>query len=115
MVNLARIPKIEFHLHLGGTIRLPTLQVLINKYDPVLSKTLSQQTLNFKFQYKNFHYFLELWARKNTCLREPDDFTLILSGTQQQTSSPATRRTKTPFNEMFSQFETIDYIDITFY
>ncbi|MEA3287184.1 MAG: adenosine deaminase [Candidatus Marinimicrobia bacterium] len=84
MVNFTKIPKIELHLHLEGAIPLDTLWQLINKYDPVLSKTLTLESLNSKFQYTNFHHFLQLWSWKNTFIREPDDFTHIAQAVARQ-------------------------------
>lgn len=71
------IPKLELHLHLEGSIPPAIILELINKYDHTLAKTLTIESLTKIFQFNDFTHFLELWAWKNTFIRETDDFTLI--------------------------------------
>jgi adenosine deaminase len=70
------LPKVELHLHLEGAIPLPALWELVVKYggDPAVPNL---QTLEDKFQFRDFPHFIETWVWKNGFLREYADFTLI--------------------------------------
>ncbi|UCD09610.1 MAG: adenosine deaminase [Dehalococcoidales bacterium] len=71
-----RVPKVELHLHLTGSIPHETLWELIKKYggDPSVPDIYA---LEKKFQYRNFMHFMETWVWKNQFLREYEDFTLL--------------------------------------
>jgi adenosine deaminase len=73
---LARLPKIELHLHLEGAIPLGNLWQLISKYGGD-GASPSRTALAERFVYQDFPHFLRLWEWKNSFLREYDDFTLI--------------------------------------
>lgn len=84
MTDWVKIPKVELHLHLEGAIPPHALWQLINKYDEVLSKTLSQDSLNSKFQFTSFNHFLDLWVWKNSFIRRPEDFSFIAQAVAQE-------------------------------
>jgi adenosine deaminase len=71
-----KIPKIELHLHLEGSIPLDALWELIKKYggDPSVSNF---DQLKDKFVYNDFNQFIQTWSWKNQFLKEYDDFTFI--------------------------------------
>ncbi len=71
-----KIPKVELHIHLTGSIPLETLMEIIRKYggDPDVP---DMAALERKFQYRDFPHFLETWNWKNTFLREYEDFTFL--------------------------------------
>jgi len=71
-----KIPKIELHLHLEGSIPLEALWELIKKYggDPSVSNF---DQLKHIFIYKDFNQFIQTWSWKNQFLKEYDDFTFI--------------------------------------
>ena len=71
-----RVPKVELHVHLEGSIPLDVLWQLVQKYggDPNVPDLLALQK---KFEYRDFPHFLETWMWKNGFLREYQDFTLI--------------------------------------
>jgi len=73
---LARIPKVELHLHLEGAIPLPALWRLIQKYggDPQVPDI---KALAARFQYRDFPHFIATWMWKNSFLREYEDFAFI--------------------------------------
>ena len=71
-----RVPKIELHLHLEGSIPHDTLWELIKKYGGEVSVP-NREALENKFQYRDFPHFLKTWSWKNQFLREYDDFTFI--------------------------------------
>ena len=57
-----RVPKIELHLHLEGSIPLDSLWELINKYGGD-SDIRDIQSLKHRFQYKDFTFFSEAIAK----------------------------------------------------
>jgi len=71
-----KIPKIELHIHLEGSIPLPSLWQLIQKYGGNLSIS-SYSDLEQKFVYRDFEGFIETWIWKNQFIREYEDFTFI--------------------------------------
>ena len=71
-----RVPKVELHLHLEGTIPLDALWQLMQKYGGERSVP-DIEALQQKFQYKDFPHFIETWIWKNQFLREYNDFTFI--------------------------------------
>jgi adenosine deaminase len=73
---LARIPKVELHLHLEGAIPLPTLWSLIEKYGGD-SDVPSADALERRFMYRDFPHFIETWLWKQSFLREYEDFTFL--------------------------------------
>ena len=73
---LARIPKVELHLHLEGAIPFDAMWELIQKYggDPSVP---SPGALAERFQFRDFAHFIQVWIWKNQFLREYEDFTYI--------------------------------------
>jgi adenosine deaminase len=73
---LERIPKVELHLHLEGSIPLDTLWELIAQYggDPSVP---DREALSRRFVYRDFVHFLDTWVWKQGFLRSYADFTLI--------------------------------------
>jgi adenosine deaminase len=90
-----RVPKVELHLHLEGAIPHQALWQLIQKYggDPFITDI---ETLQRRFQYRDFPHFIETWIWKNQFLREYDDFTLIAEAVAK---NPAAQNVK--YAEMF--------------
>jgi adenosine deaminase len=71
-----KVPKIELHVHLEGSIPYDALWELICKYGNDL-KFKSIEDLKAKFEYKDFSQFINTWVWKNNYLREYEDFTYI--------------------------------------
>jgi adenosine deaminase len=73
---LARIPKVELHLHLEGAIPLDALWELIASHggDPSVP---DREALENRFVYRDFDHFLSTWEWKNGFVRTYDDFALI--------------------------------------
>jgi adenosine deaminase len=73
---LARLPKVELHLHLEGAIPRTTLWELVTKYggDPAIR---SREDLERALVYRDFRNFLQMWVWMTGYLREYDDYTLI--------------------------------------
>jgi adenosine deaminase len=74
--ELRRLRKVELHLHLEGSIPLPALWTLVEKYGST-SKVGSLRALQERFQYRDFSHFIETWVWKNQFLREYEDFTFL--------------------------------------
>ncbi len=73
---ITRLPKVELHVHLEGSIPLPALWELIEKYGGKREfRDISE--LETRFQYKDFPHFIDTWMWKNGYLREYEDFTHI--------------------------------------
>ena len=73
---LARIPKIELHLHIEGSIPLDAMWELVKKYG-VPDDTPTKEALQERFAFRDFPHFIETWVWKNQFIRELDDFTFI--------------------------------------
>lgn len=73
---LARIPKVELHLHLEGAIPLSALWELVRKYGGE-GEVGSVDALERRFRFRDFSHFIETWLWKQGFLREYDDFELI--------------------------------------
>jgi adenosine deaminase len=71
-----RIPKVELHLHLEGSIPHEALWELIQKYGgDALAPNL--ETLKQRYRYRDFPHFIEVWSWQNRFLREYDDFEFV--------------------------------------
>ena len=68
-----RVPKVELHFHLEGSIPLDALWELIRKYDGD-PDVPDMESLKDRFRFRDFSHFLETWTWKNGFLREYDDF-----------------------------------------
>ena len=71
-----RVPKIELHIHLEGAIPHDALWELVKKYGGEPSVP-NLDSLNRKFQFRDFPHFIETWIWKNQFLREYEDFTFM--------------------------------------
>ncbi|MDP6455186.1 MAG: adenosine deaminase [SAR202 cluster bacterium] len=69
-----RVPKVELHFHLEGSIPLDATWELVRKYggDPTVP---DMDALRDRFKFRDFPHFLETWTWKNGFIREYDDFT----------------------------------------
>ena len=71
-----KLPKVELHLHLEGSIPYDALWELVQKYggDPDIPTI---ESLMEKFQFIDFPHFIDTWIWKNQFLRAYEDFTYI--------------------------------------
>jgi len=74
--RIRALPKVELHLHIEGSIPLPALWQLIEKYGGS-EEAPTMEALEAKFRYRDFPHFLETWMWKNGFLREYEDFTFL--------------------------------------
>jgi len=71
---LRRLPKVELHLHLEGTIQLDTLLALSNRHD---AEPLTRDAAKKLYVYENFQGFMESFKAVSARLKGPDDYELI--------------------------------------
>ena len=74
---IARIPKAEIHVHLEGAIRPRTLLTLARRRGVSLPAN-DEAGLNRFFEFRDFDHFLDVYLLCSSCLREPEDFQLIV-------------------------------------
>jgi adenosine deaminase len=73
---LARLPKVELHLHLEGAMPRSALWELVTKYGG--DRTVrTPADLDRALVYRDFRNFLQMWVWMTGYLREYDDYTLI--------------------------------------
>ncbi len=73
---LTRMPKVELHVHLEGSIPIPALWHLVRKYggDEHLADA---NALEHLFQFVDFPHFIDTWIWMTQYFREAEDFTFI--------------------------------------
>src|SRR5689334_10780111 len=72
-----RMPKVELHVHLEGTIRPATLRELAKRNGVALPSAL-EDTSGGSFVYRDFAHFVEAFVTGVRCLRTADDVELIV-------------------------------------
>lgn len=74
---ITRIPKIELHVHLEGTVATETLLDLAasNGIDPGFNSVAEAQAF---FAYRDFPHFINVFIRVSECLCSPADFGRIV-------------------------------------
>ncbi len=73
---IRRMPKVELHVHLEGSIRPQTLLTLAQRNN-VAIPAHSVAELRDWYQFTDFAHFIEIYMAICNCLRTPDDFELI--------------------------------------
>jgi aminodeoxyfutalosine deaminase len=71
---LRKLPKVELHLHLEGTILPETLLELSRRHDP---EPLTPEAARDLYHYQNFLGFMDSFKAVSSRLRGPDDYELI--------------------------------------
>src|SRR6267154_4341766 len=71
---LRKLPKVELHLHLEGTIQPETLLELSRRHD---AEPLTPETAKKLYIYENFLGFLDSFKAGSARLKGPDDYELI--------------------------------------
>ena len=71
---LRKLPKVELHLHLEGTILPETLLELSRRHD---AEPLTPEAARELYVYKNFLGFMDSFRAVSSRLRGPDDYELI--------------------------------------
>lgn len=73
---IRRIPKVELHVHLEGSIRPETLLTLARRHDVALPAT-DIDGLRRWYRFTSFRHFVEIYVLISSCLRTADDIELI--------------------------------------
>ncbi len=71
-----RVPKVELHVHLEGSIPHPIIWELIQKYGGDASVP-DLESLRRRYEYRDFQHFIRTWLWQVGFIREYDDFSLI--------------------------------------
>jgi len=71
---LRKLPKVELHLHLEGTILPETLLELSRRHDP---EPLTAEAARELYLYQNFLGFMDSFKAVSSRLKGPDDYELI--------------------------------------
>jgi len=71
-----RIPKVELHVHLEGSIRPATLLQLARR-NAVRLPARDLEGLQAFYQFRDFAHFVKVYVTITNCLRTPDDYRLI--------------------------------------
>jgi aminodeoxyfutalosine deaminase len=71
---LRKLPKVELHLHLEGTIQLDTLLELSSRHDP---EPLTAEQARRLYIYENFLGFMDSFKAVSSRLKGPGDYELI--------------------------------------
>lgn len=74
---IADLPKAEIHVHLEGAIRPATLLKLARRHGVSLPSSTAEGLQSF-FRFRNFDAFLKVYLMCSSCLREPEDFQLVV-------------------------------------
>ncbi len=101
---ITRMPKVELHVHLEGSVRPSTLLKLAERHQISLPAT-DLQGLNEWYRFRDFDHFVEIYMTISSCLRTADDIELIarefLTGQAEQ-NILYSEVTFTPYNQYFS-------------
>lgn len=68
-----RMPKVELHVHLEGSIRPSTLLELARRHGVELPAR-DLPGLREWFRFRDFEHFVEIYLTVSSCLRDPEDF-----------------------------------------
>lgn len=74
---IAAMPKAELHLHLEGAIRPATLLRLAERHRVHLPAD-GEEGLRRWYRFEDFEHFVEIYVTCSRCLRDPEDFQLVL-------------------------------------
>lgn len=73
-----RLPKIELHVHLEGSIRPGTLLKLARRHGVELPAR-DEGGLADWFRFRDFDHFVEIYLTCSRCLRDPEDFKTVMT------------------------------------
>lgn len=71
-----RLPKVELHVHLEGSMRPPILLQLARRRGVSLPAD-DAAGLRRWFRFRDFDHFVEIYLTCSSCLRDPEDFQLL--------------------------------------
>src|SRR5476651_1694852 len=71
-----RMPKVELHVHLEGSIRPETVLKLSQRHNIELPANTSEGITEW-YQFRDFPHFVQIYVAVSKCLKTPDDIELI--------------------------------------
>jgi aminodeoxyfutalosine deaminase len=74
---LLRMPKVELHVHLEGSMPPHTLLRLARRHGVDLPAT-TEQGLREWFRFRDFEHFVQIYVTMSGVLRQPEDFQLLV-------------------------------------
>ena len=74
---LLRIPKVELHVHLEGSMLPATLLRLARRHGVELPAS-DEAGLREWFRFRDFDHFVEIYLTCSRCVKEPEDFQLLV-------------------------------------
>jgi adenosine deaminase len=75
---VARMPKVELHVHLEGTIQPATLLRLARRRGVDLPAS-DEASLREWFRFRDFDHFVQIYLTTSRCVQEPEDFQLVVA------------------------------------
>jgi adenosine deaminase len=100
---ITRMPKVELHVHLEGSVQPATLLKLAERHQISLPAR-DLPSLREWYQFRDFDHFIEIYMAISSCLRTTEDIELIarefLSGQAEQ-NIVYSEVTFTPYNQFF--------------
>ena len=101
---ITKMPKVELHVHLEGSVRPETLLKLAKRHHVALLAD-NVEGLRRWYTFRDFDHFLEIYMTISTCLRTAEDIELIarefLIGQSEQ-NIQYSEVTFTPFNQYYN-------------
>jgi adenosine deaminase len=94
---IARMPKVELHLHLEGSIDPATVLELARRNTIDLGVRTAQET-EALYAYRDFPHFIDTFVRICECLRRPEDFTLVVERLGARLAAQNVRYAEVHFN-----------------
>jgi adenosine deaminase len=93
---VAAMPKVELHVHLEGAIRPATLLRLAERRRIDLPAT-TEEGLRQWFRFRDFDHFLQIYLLCSRCLRDPEDFQLLVEDFVAEQARQSIRYTEAHF------------------
>lgn len=93
---IRRLPKVELHVHLEGSIRPATLLRLARRNRVDLPAD-SEEGLRRWFRFRDFDHFVDVYVTCSRCLRTPEDFQLVVADFVAEQARQNVRHTEAHF------------------
>lgn len=101
---ITKMPKVELHVHLEGSVRPETLLKLAKRHQVALPAD-DIESLRKWYTFRDFNHFIEIYMTISSCLRTSEDIELIarefLIGQAEQ-NIRYSEVTFTPFNQYYT-------------
>jgi len=110
---LMRMPKVELHLHLEGSIR-PALLLELAERNGVDIGASTVEGVAGRYQFRDFQHFIELYLVGMSAIRTPDDLLCAIEALSSELASQQVRYaevTTTAYAHHLNGISTTDYSD----